>query len=149
MAMKVRGYASIFGNRDNHGEVIDRGAFGNWIKSNPDTPIDIYWQHNHDGGWNRDAIPVGITTKIKQDRKGLYFEGVINDTAKGLDVQAFLDTHGRSGASFGFRTIDKYQKKEVWHLTDLELREVTVAARFLASNEVAYVEAIPEPEGDA
>lgn len=147
MAMKVRGYASIFGNVDAYDEVVDRGAFANWIKANPDTAIDIYWQHNHEGGWNKNAIPIGITTKIKQDRKGLYFEGVINDTAKGADVQEFLKTHGRSGSSFGFRTIDKYQKKEVWHLADLELREITVAARFLAANEVAYVEMIPE-EGD-
>jgi HK97 family phage prohead protease len=148
MTMKVRGYASIFGNVDKAGEVIDRGAFSNWIKANPSTPVDLYWQHEHDGGWNKSALPIGVTTTIKQDRTGLYYEAEINDTAKGLEVQAMLKTHGRTGSSIGFRTVDRYQKKEVWHLADLELGEITIAAAMLSANPMAFTEIIPD-EGDS
>jgi HK97 family phage prohead protease len=146
MTMKVRGYASVFGNLDRTNEVVDRGAFSNWIKANPDTQIDIYWQHEHVKG-NLGAKPIGVATLIKQDRKGLYFEAEISDTQQGLDVQALLKTHGRTGASFGFKTIDRYSKKSTWHLADVELGEITIAASHLAINPLAYTEIIPD-EGE-
>jgi HK97 family phage prohead protease len=140
--LRVRGYASVYGNVDSYGEVVDRGAFSNWIKDNPNTSVAIFWQHSH--RWNPLSKPIGKTTKLKQDRKGLYFEGEILDTLEGLEIQELLKGGAIRAASFGFTVRDQYQKKEIWHLSDLELKEITAAN--WGANPKAYIEAIPEED---
>ena len=141
--LDVRGYAAVFGNVDSYGEVIDEGAFSNWLSDNPDNPVALYWNHAHI--WSPHAKPIGKTTMVMQDSKGLYFEGVILDTEEGLEVQTLLEAGAIRGASFAFRIIDQYQEDEVWHLVDLDLKEIT-AANWGANSE-AYIEAIPD-QGD-
>jgi HK97 family phage prohead protease len=140
--MRVRGYAAVFGNVDSDGEVVDRGAFSGWLKANPDTPVQIYWMHSHK--YNPMAKPIGVTTRLKQDRKGLYFEGEIAATDEGREVAELMKSGAISGASFGFRVKDKYQKKEVWHLSDLELLEISAAN--WGANPKAHIEAMQEKQ---
>jgi HK97 family phage prohead protease len=142
--LKVRGYASVFGNQDSDGEVIDRGAFSNWLKANPDTTLSIYWNHAHI--WSPLAKPIGKTTKLRQDRKGLYFEGEILDTTEGLEVQELLKNGAINGASFAYRVADRYQKKNVWHIADFEKVSEITAANW-GANSKAYIEAVPD-QGD-
>jgi len=144
MALKVRGYAAVFGNKDRDGEIVVKGAFSNWIAENPTTPVKLYWMHSHK--FNPLAKPIGVTTKIKQDAKGLYVEAEILDTPEGLEVQELMKHGALREASFGYNTKDRYQKNNVWHLSDLDLMEVTIAN--WGANNKAYFEAIPEPEGE-
>ena len=144
MALKVRGYAAVFGNVDKAGEVIDRGAFSDWLKANPDTSLPIFWNHKH--VWDPMAKPVGVTTKLHQDRKGLYFEGEIADTLEGLDVQELIKKGAVKAASFAFHTKDHYRKKDTKHLAVLVPEEITAAN--WGANPRAYIEAIPE-QGDS
>lgn len=141
--LKVRGYASVFGNVDSYNEIVDKGAFSNWLKANPDTTVALYWNHAHI--WSQLAKPIGKTTKLKQDRKGLYFEGEILDTPEGLEVQELLKAGAIKGASFAYKVNDRYQKKDIWHLADLDLKEITAAN--WGANSRAYIEAIPD-QGD-
>lgn len=140
--LKVRGYASVFGNVDLAGEVVDRGAFTDWLKANPDTQLQIFWNHAH--VWDFLAKPIGVTTKLKQDRTGLYFEGEIADTPEGLEVQELIKQGAIHAASFAFKINDRYQKKDVWHLKTLEPREITAAS--WGANPKAYIEPIPGQE---
>lgn len=142
MGLKVRGYAAVFGNKDHAGEVIDRGAFTDWIAANPDTSVPIFWQHKHK--WDIEAKPIGATTTLKQDRKGLYFEGEILDTAEGLEVQALLQGGAVKNMSFGYNTTDRYQKKDTWHLSKLEVMELSPAN--WGANPKAYIEVVPDQE---
>lgn len=139
MAIKVRGYASIFGVKDLDGEVVDRGAFSDWIANNPDTSLGIYWNHSH--LYDYRAKPIGHTTKIKQDRTGLYFEGELNETAEGIEVAELLKGR-RMEASFAFKAHDHEVIKETRHYKSVSPYEVT-AANF-GANPKAYIEAIPE-----
>lgn len=141
MGLKVRGYAAIFGNKDLTGEVLVRGAFTDWIAANPDTDLPIYWNHDH--VWSNE-MPIGVTTALKQDRKGLYFEGVIADTAKGLEVQELLKAGAIKPASFGFRVNDREQKKGVWHLKSVDPREISPVN--WGANPLAYIEVVPDQE---
>lgn len=140
--LRVRGYASVFGNIDAYGEVVDAGAFSRWISENPSKSVPLYWQHSYAFDWT--AKPIGKTTMIRQDSYGLYFEGEIADTAEGLEIQELLKSGAITNASFGFKTIDQYQKDEVWHLSDLDLTEIAPVR--WGANDSAYIEAIPEEE---
>lgn len=142
MPLKVRGYAAIFGNKDNDGEVVVKGAFSNWLAANPETNVKLFWMHSHQ--FNPLAKPIGKTDLIKQDRKGLYFEGTVLDTQEGLEVQELLKGGAIREASFGFKINDRFQKNETWHLTDLDLHEITAAN--WGANSKAYIEAIPGQE---
>lgn len=138
MPIKVRGYATVFGVKDRDGEVIDRGAFSDWITANPDTSLSIYWNHSH--LYSHSAKPIGHTTKLKQDRTGLYFEGVLNDTAEGIEVAKVLSAK-RMEASFAFKAHDHEVVKEVRHFKAVSPFEIT-AANF-GANPKAYIEVIP------
>lgn len=140
--LKVRGYASVFGNLDRDNEVVVKGAFSNWIANNPDTNVKLYWMHSHK--FNPLAKPIGVTTKIKQDAKGLYIEADVLDTPEGVEVQELLKHGALREASFGFKINDRFQKADVWHLTDLDLLEVTIAN--WGANAKAYIEAVPTQE---
>lgn len=137
MGFKVRGYAAVFGNKDLAGEVVARGAFSGWM-DNGAKQLDIYWNHAH--RWNPLAKPIGRTTKLKQDRTGLYFEGELHETPEGQEVAEIL-RGGRLESSFAYFIEDREQKKGVWHLTALVPREITATS--FGINQKAYMEAMP------
>ena len=138
MSIRVRGYASVFGIKDTDGEVVDRGAFTNWLKDNPEKSLAIFWNHSH--LYNHSAKPIGHTTRLKQDRRGLYFEGELNNTAEAQDVYEVLK--GRPlEASFAFKAHDHEVIKDVRHYKSVSPFEIT-AANF-GANPKAYIEIIP------
>ena len=136
--LKVRGYASVFGNVDSTGEVVDRGAFSDWIAKHAEEAVGLYWGHGP--RFNPLAKPVGHTTSIRQDKKGLYYEGMILDTPEGLEVQEIVGKRGAMPASFAYGIVDQYQKGEIWHLSRLDLLEISAVN--WGANEKAYIEAV-------
>lgn len=143
MPIKVRGYASVFRNVDLSGEVIAPGAFSAWIAANPTKSLRIFWNHAHI--YNANAKPIGITTKLKQDRKGLYFEGELHETAEGLEVAELLKA-GPMEASFAFHVTDDEIKKSVRHIKSVNPFEITAAN--WGVNPKAYIEAVPQTTGE-
>ena len=140
MALKIRGYASIFRNVDQVGEIVDPGAFSDWIAENPTKSLPIFWAHDHI--WDPAARPIGKTTKLRQDSKGLYYEAELADTAKAEEIQQLIKNGAATDASFAFRVNDQYQLDEVWHLSSLDPTEITVCT--WGANPEAYTETIPE-----
>jgi hypothetical protein len=145
MPLLVRGYASIFGNVDSYNEVVDAGAFSDWLAENPDKEVPLFWEHDH-VGWGDPATPIGKTTMIRQDAKGLYFEGELADTPKADEVATLLEQGAITGASFAFRITDRYQEDDVWHLSGLSLKEISPVN--WGANPEAYIEPIPQETSD-
>ena len=119
------------------------GAFSQWIAENPAKSLNIFWNHGH--LYDPKAKPIGITTRLKQDRNGLYFEGELNDTAEGLDVQKALML-GRLEASFAFKTNADEIKKNIRHLKSVSPFEITAVS--FGVNPLAYMEAVPQDTGE-
>lgn len=146
MKAKLRGYASVFGNRDLKGTVIDRGAFSKWLGRNARTSLSLYWNHEYMeffGGMGK--MPIGATTTLRQNARGLYYEAeLLSDARTDLLVQ-LLGIKGRTGASFAFRNPGKYLKDEVWHLNEVSPLEITVTD--FPANPRAYTELLAVDEG--
>lgn len=141
MPLKVRGYAAIFDTIDLQNEVIVKGAFSNWISEHPNERVKIYWMHA--AKFDPQAKPVGSTSLVRQDAKGLYFEGEILDTREGLEVQTLLRGKAIREASFGFSPdVEGYEQDGVIYITELDLKEITAAN--WGVNSKAFIEAIPE-----
>ena len=144
MALRVRGYASIFGNVDSYGEVVDAGAFSDWLAENPDTSLPLFWEHDHVFAFENPALPIGKTTMIRQDAKGLYYEAELADTDKAREVAALIEQGAIKNASFAFSVVDQYQEDEVWHLSALTPKEISPVN--WGANDQAYIEVIPSQE---
>jgi uncharacterized protein len=97
------GYASIFGNTDAYRDVVMPGAFAqslaSWTKQDAMPPI--LWQHNSDQ-------PIGATTTINEDGKGLYVEGqlLIKDVQQAREAFALAKAKVVRGLSIGYDPID-------------------------------------------
>lgn len=148
MVLKIRGYFSVFGHIDRAEQIVDRGAFSRFLAENPGVQLPIYYEHDHSGSFWGDGKrrrPIGVTTAIDQDAFGMYFEGEILDTEKGVEVATLISGGAVKQVSFGYYIHGREEIDDVWHLNDLEPFEVTVAA-IHAAQPLAYVEPIPTQE---
>ena len=101
----LKGYASVFGNVDLDGDIIEKGAFHESLKSR--TP-QMLWGHDQSG------VPIGKVTTIEEDSKGLYFEAALpkdDDLVKGR-IAPQLRIGALKGISIGFRIKDRERLKD-------------------------------------
>lgn len=143
MGLLVRGYAAVFGNVDSWGDIIDKGAFSEWLKANPDTELPIFWEHDH-VSYGDPKTPIGKTTKLTEDNYGLYYEGELSDTPKAAEIATLLSDGAIKGASFAYRVTDHYLEDEIRHLSGLEPMEVSPVN--WGANPKAYIEVTPQQE---
>tara|TARA_R110000851_G_C13098990_1_gene567947 strand:+ start:312 stop:959 length:648 start_codon:yes stop_codon:yes gene_type:complete len=92
--LTFKGYASVFGGIDSHGDTIQKGAYKATLE-NRERPILLRWNHH--------GSVIGKYTKIIEDDFGLYVEG---ELAKGHtladDVSALMRHGSISGLSIGY-----------------------------------------------
>jgi HK97 family phage prohead protease len=128
-AIRVSGYAAVFGEETNIGgmftEVIDRGAFANALQRQD----DVVFLVNHDG------LPLARTRsgtlRLTEDERGLYMETELDGTDP--DVRAIVPKMKRGDLdkmSFAF-----VPKRQDWDdsgeipkrtIQDLELHDVAI-----------------------
>lgn len=97
---KLTGYVATFGLETRIGdfsEVIQVGAFGASLRSNP----DILALVDHDPGKVLGRSASGSLI-LEEDQKGLRFELDLPDTQLGRDIASLAARHDIGGMSFGF-----------------------------------------------
>jgi HK97 family phage prohead protease len=139
------GYASVFGNVDLGGDVVERGAFKEFV-TNREGKVVVLWRHDA-------RIPIG-TAKIHQDSHGLAFEGtLVMEDAKARTALAHMKAGSVEGMSIGFDILPGGQERRsdgVRLLTGVKLWEISVVTwgmNPLAGVEVAKAANIRELEG--
>ena len=91
------GYAAIFGNIDQGGDILERGAFKE-ILTTKDNMVRILYQHDM-------RQPIG-KAMVKEDSKGLYFDGkLVLDNANARSAYALMKQGILDGMSIGYDTI--------------------------------------------
>lgn len=122
------GLASVFGNEDLVGDVVERGAFKRTIEQNPEVPI--LWQHD---AWE----PIG-KGKVSETYDGLLIEGKLAlGVQRGREAHELLKEEALRGLSIGYDTLDFNVQDEVRHLTEVRLWEVSLVT--FAANPKAQV----------
>ena len=138
------GYASVFGNIDSYGTVVDPGAFKKSIKDHDGIfpLIDFHWPDRAAG-----------LIRVQEDKKGLLSEGALDlDIQRGHDLYSGLKFGEKVaelgwGAtagyidrmSIGFDVITEEKKEGVSHFREIGLWEVSLVTRNFAANEQALV----------
>jgi len=115
------GYASVFGNVDDGGDIVEKGAFAKTIVEDF-ARIKILSQHN------QCELPIGKPLELREDEKGLFIRGKISDTQKGRDIQTLLKDGVLNELSIGYDAVD-YAVDEstgIRHLKQIKLWEVSI-----------------------
>jgi uncharacterized protein len=93
------GYASLFGKRDQQGDVVMAGAFAQSLRAKGAENIRMLFQHNP-------AEPVGTWVDVIEKHRGLWVRGRLNlKVQRGRELLALLESGGLDGLSIGFKTI--------------------------------------------
>lgn len=119
----VAGYASLFGVKDQGGDVVRKGAYAASLKrlAAGGGRVKMLWQHDP-------AQPIGVWDEVREDATGLWVKGrILTDVAKGREAVALLAAGAIDGLSIGYRTVKaERDAKGVRQLSELELWEVSL-----------------------
>lgn len=114
---KFTGLGSVFGVRDQGGDVVVKGAFVDSLKER--MPV-MLWQHDANQ-------PIGVFVKAVETDEGLQLDGEINlEVERGREAFALLKQGAIKGLSIGYFVEDFEDEKGVRFLKKLSLWEVSV-----------------------
>ncbi|KAA0920504.1 HK97 family phage prohead protease [Aquicoccus porphyridii] len=140
----IEGYASLFGARDQGGDVVEAGAYAASLKrlAGEGRRVKMLWQHDP-------AQPIGIWDEVREDGRGLYVKGRLLDAVeRAREAAALIAAGAIDGLSIGYRTL-RTQKSDTGLrlLKELELWEVSlVTFPMLPSARVGAKGESPEAE---
>lgn len=119
----VEGYASLFGVKDQGGDVVVAGAYGASLArlAAKAAKVKMLWQHDP-------AQPIGVWEEVREDATGLWVKGrILAEVARGREAAALLAAGAIDGLSIGYRTVKAERNgKGQRLLSELELWEVSL-----------------------
>lgn len=119
----VAGYASLFGRKDQGGDVVQRGAYAASLARLDRTGarVKMLWQHDP-------AQPIGVWDEVREDATGLWVKGrILTEVERGREAAALLAAGAIDGLSIGYRTVKAERDgKGRRLLQELELWEVSL-----------------------
>ncbi len=120
---RIEGYASVFGLRDQGGDVVLAGAYGASLArmARAGRRVKMLWQHDP-------AQPIGVWDEVREDAVGLWVKGrLLTDLAQGREAAALLAAGAIDGLSIGYRTVRaERDAKGQRLLAELDLWEVSL-----------------------
>lgn len=135
----IEGYASVFGNRDLVGDIVQPRAFSRSLKGRPAHEIAMLWAHDS-------KRPIGVWDEVSEDAYGLKVKGrILKNTRDGADAFEFAKAGAARGLSIGYRTVKSRHSTErkARLLDDVELFEISLLP--IQANGLARVENVKSP----
>ncbi|MEM6303823.1 MAG: HK97 family phage prohead protease [Pseudomonadota bacterium] len=121
--IEICGYASFFGDVDQGGDVVERGAYGASLKAlaAAGRSVKMLWQHDP-------AQPIGVWDEVREDARGLWVKGrILEGVEKGREAAALIAAGAIDGLSIGYRTVKAAKNTKGQRLLqELELWEVSL-----------------------
>lgn len=126
------GLASVYGNVDLGGDVVEPGAFTATLKARK-SQVPVLWQHD-----TREPIGLG---DLQDSKDGLIIRGRLTLASPvAQKAYALLKDGVLRGLSIGFETIREDMRGSVRHLKELRLWEVSLVT--FGMNEEALVSSV-------
>lgn len=125
----VKGYASVFDNKDSDNDIIRKGAYKKTIEENG-RRVKYLYQHDMDK-------PLGKMVHLEENEKGLVFEAQIAKTRLGEDVIELIKAGVICENSVGILPIQKEMVDGIRNITEVKLFEVSAVT--LAANDQAMI----------
>lgn len=129
-------YASVFGNTDSYGDIVEPGAFKRTLEEWADKgeTIPVLWGHDmHDPFAN-----IGGVLAAEEDEHGLKITGQLDlDNPTAAQVYRLMKGRRTNRMSFAYSVRDSEKRDDGNHLKDLDLFEVSVVQ--VPANDLAEV----------
>jgi len=111
------GVASMYGNLDLGGDIVEKGAFTKTLQEK--TTVPILWCHKTD-------MPIGIG-ELQDTESGLIINGKLNlEVEKAKEAYALIKQGAIKGLSIGYDVVKQKYEKGVRLLKELKLWEVSI-----------------------
>jgi len=133
---EFEGYASIFGNVDDGGDIMQVGAFSKTISENAKR-IKVLFMHNV-------MSVIGLPNKLFEDSKGLYFDAVVSKTTLGKDVMTLIHDKVITDMSIGYNPIKWAWDEEMSVRTLQEVRLWEISPVTWGMNSLAGIKSMFE-----
>lgn len=138
---RFTGYASVFGNVDSYGDIVDPGAFtrtlAEWQEKGGTIPV--LWGHDMSDPFAN----IGGVLSAEEDERGLKVTGQLDlDNPTAAQVYRLLKGRRTNTMSFAYSVKGHQKKDDGMHLTDLDLFEVSVVQ--VPANELAEITAVKQ-----
>ena len=126
------GLASVYGNKDLGGDVVERGAFTKTLQERG-TDVPILWQHDQ-------RNPIGLGT-LTDGYDGLTIKGRLDlNTDEGTRAYSGLRAGYLKGLSIGYDVVKQKYDRDARRLTELKLYEVSIVT--FPMNESAQIQSV-------
>lgn len=133
----VSGYASVFGIKDKHGDIVQKGAFEESIRQlHLGKSIPILWQHRQDK-------PIGSIEHMEEDEYGLYISArILTSIPSGNEAWQLIKSQVVCGFSIGFVASGEYldYSSDTRILNKIDLWEVSIVT--FPANEETLITAV-------
>ena len=142
-ASDIGGYASVFGEADQNGDIVEPGAFAASLKrlAAEGRSVKLLWQHDP-------AKPIGVWEDVSEDTAGLRVRGrLLTDLAQGAEAATLLAAGAIDGLSIGYRTVRAEKAGKGRRLIELDLWEVSLVTFPMLPSARASAKA-PDPEAE-
>ena len=142
-ASVIEGYGSLFGQPDQNGDIVEKGAFAASLArlKAAGRKVKLLWQHDP-------AEPIGVWDEVYEDDKGLKVKGrLITEVAKGAEGAALMAAGAIDGLSIGYKTIRSEKAGAGRRLIELDLWEVSLVTFPMLPSARASASA-PDPEAE-
>ena len=120
---QVEGYASLFGKRDQGGDVVQKGAYAASLAklAAGGRAVKMLWQHDP-------TQPLGIWDEVAEDDRGLYVKGrLLTEVARGREAVSLIEAGAIDGLSIGYRTVRAGKTESGTRLlSEIDLWEVSL-----------------------
>ena len=136
---QFEGYASVFGNVDSYGDIVQPGAFTKSLAewSEKGDPIPLLWGHDFFDPFSN----IGSIDSAEEDDHGLKVRGTFDlDNPKAQQVYRLAKGRRTTGMSFAYDVRDSEQKDGSTLLKDLHIYEASIVP--IGANPLAGVEAV-------
>jgi uncharacterized protein len=120
---EIAGYASLFGECDQGGDIVERGAYAASLKrlASGGRRVRMLWQHDP-------TEPIGIWDAVHEDARGLFVKGrLLLEVARAREAAALIGAGAIDGLSIGYRTLRASKDGQGRRLlSEVELWEVSL-----------------------
>ena len=141
--LTIRAYALAFGNVDSWGDIIEKGACNDFLKSEDADRMRLCYQHD-----TREVI--GKITDKGVDDYGMWIEAEILPTTKGKDVQTLIRAGAIDELSIGYRADRYHYEKQFGYQYEIRVLEaitiIEVSPVTRAANPKAVITAMKAEE---
>lgn len=132
----IEGYGSVFGNKDNGGDIVAKGAFSESLASG--RRVKMLSQHDP-------YSVIGVWDEMSEDDNGLRVKGRILQTIQaGKEAYELVKAGAIDGLSMGYRTVKAGAMNGARVIEKADLWEVSLVT--FPMNEMARIDAVKAAE---